>query len=66
VVPFPTTAIVSVYCMGGISTKCAVTDLFAFIVIEVGFAEPVTSPLQWSNNQPASGVAVSVTTVPSL
>ena len=63
--PLPSTAIVSVYCVGGACTKCAVTDLSPVIVTDVGFADPDTLPLQWSNNHPAAGVAVSVTIVPS-
>jgi hypothetical protein len=44
--------------------KVAVTDLFAFMVIVVGFVLPVRSPLQPVNDQPATGVAVRVTIVP--
>src|SRR5512135_885034 len=46
--------------------KAAVTVLFPFIVTGPGFAVPVRSPDQLSKLEPASGVAVKVTTVPSL
>ncbi len=44
----------------------AVTVLLAFMVMVSGFAEPERSPDQLSNSHPVSGLAVKVTTVPSL
>jgi hypothetical protein len=46
------------------SEKLAVTYLSEFIVIVIGFVLPEASPLQWSNTQPFSGVAVSVAALP--
>ena len=48
-----------------IAEKFATTLLFAFITIVVGFAVVDRSPLQFANVKPATGVAVSVTTVPA-
>ena len=65
--PSPSRAIVRRYLEAGgpDCTKCAVTDLFPFIVTDVGLLDPVTLPLQRWNSQPVAAVAESVTTVPS-
>ena len=52
--------------MTGSCVNVAVTDLAASIVTVHVDAEPEHAPLQPLNDQPASGVAVSVTTVPSV
>jgi hypothetical protein len=49
----------------GLLVKVAVIVLLPVIVTVVGLVLPVRSPLQWSKLQPGSGIAVSVTTVPS-
>ena len=54
--PLPATPILSVDFERAAWVKCAVTDLFAVIVMLVGFADPYTLPLQWSNAQPGAGV----------
>ena len=43
----------------------AVTVRLALMVIVVGLADPLRSPLQPENWKPEAGVAVSVTTVPA-
>ena len=63
-VPEPLTVTFSVNGPPVTGANVAVTVLFAFIVMVVGFALPVRSPLQPENWKPAAGVAVSVTTVP--
>jgi hypothetical protein len=56
-VPEPCTVIVNVY--PEVIVKFAVTTLFPFIVIEVGFVDPVRLPAQWLNTHPVDGFAVS-------
>ena len=46
--------------------KVAVTVRFTLIVIVVGLADPLRSPLQPEKTKPAAGVAVRVTTVPAV
>jgi hypothetical protein len=48
----------------GSVVKVAATVFAPFIVIVAGLAFPVKAPLQPLNTQPASGLAVKVTTMP--
>ncbi len=63
--PVPSTPVVNVY-ITGLRVKVAVTDLFPSVVMEVGFVDPLRSPLQLVKLDPAAGLAVTVTTVPEV
>jgi hypothetical protein len=62
--PSPSTTTSRLTKPAGRAVKVAVTERSPFMVIVVGLAEPVRSPLQPANWKPEAGMAVSVTTVP--